>query len=113
MVLQETYYSVGGGSVLSEAEMDMPTPEASLRSVPYPLKTAKEMLQMAETSGKSISQMKRENELSQIEHHTLSSGLVRIWQVMSDCINRELESDGFYPVVFTYAVAPRVFKPRV
>ena len=55
------------------------------------------MLQMAQIYGKSISQMKRENELSQIEHHALSSGLVQIWQVMSDCIDRELESDGFLP----------------
>ena len=52
---------------------------------------------MAEISGKSISQMKRENELSQIEHHTLSSGLAQIWQVMSDCIDRGLERDGFLP----------------
>ena len=98
-----------GGSVLSEAEIDLPTTEASLHSVHYPFKTTKEMLQMAETSGKSISQMKRENELIQIEHHTLSSGLARIWQVMSDCIDRGLERDIFYLVVLTCAVAPRVF----
>ena len=96
-VLQETYYSVGGGFVLSQAEMDVPPPEISMRSVPYPFKTAKEMLQMAETSGKSIAQMKRENELNQIEHNTLSSGLARIWQVMSDCIDRGLERDGILP----------------
>ena len=57
--------------------------------------------------------MKRENELSQIEHHTLSSGLARIWQVMSDCIDRGLERDGFYPVVFMCAVAQRVFIMRL
>ena len=68
--------------------MDVLRPETSLRGVPYPFKTAREMLRMADTSGKSIQQMKRENELSKIEHHTLSSGLARIWQVMSDCIDR-------------------------
>jgi len=41
--------------------------------------------------------MKRENELSQIEHDTLSSGLSRIWQVMSDCIDRGLARDGILP----------------
>ena len=55
------------------------------------------MLQMAETSSKSIAQMKQENDLSQIENRTLSSGLARIWQVMSDCIDRRLERDGFVP----------------
>ncbi len=109
VVLQETYYSLGGGFVLSEAEMDVPTPETSLRRVPYPFKTAREMLHMAETSGKSISQMKRENELSQIEHHTLSSGLARIWQVMSDCIDRGLERDGFLPGGLLCAASRQVY----
>ena len=63
VVLQETYYSLGGGFVLSEAEMDVPRPETSMRGVPYTFNTAREMLRMAETSGKSISQMKR-NEFS-------------------------------------------------
>ena len=63
VLLQETYNSVGGGFVLSEAEMDVHRPETSLRGVPYPFNTAREMLRMAETSGKSISQMKR-NEFS-------------------------------------------------
>ena len=102
---------LGGGFVLSEAEMDVPTPETSLRGVPYPFKTAREMLRMAETSGKSISQMKLE-QLSQIEHLTLSSGLAQIWQVMSDCIDRGLERDGFFPAVFTCATTPRVFMTR-
>ncbi|MFZ8869754.1 MAG: L-serine ammonia-lyase, partial [Paracoccaceae bacterium] len=97
VVLQETYYSVGGGFVLSEAEMDAPPADTRVHGVPYPFKTAQEMLQMAETSGKSIAQMKRENELSQIEHDTLSSGLSRIWQVMSDCIDRGLARDGILP----------------
>ena len=35
VVLQETYYSVGGGFALSKVEMDMSPPETSLRSVPY------------------------------------------------------------------------------
>ncbi|MGB1096137.1 MAG: L-serine ammonia-lyase [Paracoccaceae bacterium] len=97
VVLQETYYSVGGGFVLSEAEMDAPPADTRVHGVPYPFKTAQEMLQMAETSGKSIAQMKRENEWSQIEHDTLSSGLSRIWQVMSDCIDRGLARDGILP----------------
>jgi L-serine dehydratase len=60
VVLQETYYSVGGGFALSKVEMDMSPPETSLRSVPYISKKAKEMLQMSETSGKSIPQTKPE-----------------------------------------------------
>ena len=41
VVLQETYYSVGGGFALSKVEMDMSPPETSLRSVPYISKKSK------------------------------------------------------------------------
>ena len=98
-----------GGSVLSEAEIDLPTTEASLHSVHYPFKTTKEMLQMAETSSKSIWQMKRENELIQIEHHTLSSGLARIWQVISDCIDRGLERYVFFTLWSLRAPSRQVY----
>lgn len=96
VVLKETYYSVGGGFVLTEHELqagDQKTEDA----VPYPFKTAQEMLSMAERSGKSIAEMKRSNELALLEYDKLSSGLSRIWQVMSDCIERGLSRDGVLP----------------
>jgi L-serine dehydratase len=55
------------------------------------------MLEMAKASGKTIAQMKRENEISRNGEVHLRSGTKRLWQVMNDCINRGLVTDGILP----------------
>ncbi len=96
VIAQETYYSVGGGFVLSEAELNAPR-TASSSSVPYPFETANQMLEMARTSGKSIAAMKWANELTVMTPDALKRGLDRIWQVMNDCIDRGLAAEGTLP----------------
>ena len=97
VILQETYYSVGGGFVLTEAELSRDKGLIVPTNVPYPFRTASEMVDMAESSGKSISQMKWDNEISAQSHPELSQGIQRVWQIMDDCINRGLERDGILP----------------
>ncbi len=97
VILQETYYSIGGGFVLTEAELAAGKATDEGPPVPYPFKTAAQMLDMATRSGKSIAQMKRANEHSRAGVDRLSTGVARIWQVMDDCINRGLEADGILP----------------
>jgi L-serine dehydratase len=48
------------------------------------------MLAMAGTAGLSIAAMKRANELARTDAATLDAGLVRLWRVMADCIERGL-----------------------
>ncbi len=96
VIAQETYYSIGGGFVVSEAELgakSAPTGPA----VPYPFETAAQMLAMARDSGKSIAAMKRANELARMGPNELDQGLRRLWAVMRDCIDRGLVTDGTLP----------------
>jgi L-serine dehydratase len=97
VILQETYYSVGGGFVLTEAELAAGRDTDDGPPVPYPFKTAAEMLQMAETAGKTVAQMKRDNEVARGGAATLRSGVARIWQVMNDCIERGMSTEGELP----------------
>ncbi|MEL6584666.1 MAG: L-serine ammonia-lyase [Pseudomonadota bacterium] len=95
--MREVYYSVGGGFVLTEGELAR-TPAQELPSdVPYPFRSAAEMLAMAEESGLSIAEMKRANELAHCSAPALKSGLGKIWGVMSSCIDRGLSRDGTLP----------------
>jgi L-serine dehydratase len=96
VIAQETYYSIGGGFVVTAAEQAAPA-QASGPSVPYPFETAAQMLDMARASGKSIAAMKRANELARMGPAALDAGLARIWQVMCDCIDRGLAQDGILP----------------
>jgi L-serine dehydratase len=97
VILQETYYSIGGGFVVTEAELESGKDTDEGDPVPYPFKSAAEMLQMAERSGKSIADMKRSNEISRGGADNLAKGCTRLWQVMNDCIDRGLSNDGTLP----------------
>lgn len=97
VVTQVTYYSIGGGFVLTEAELAEGRDTDEGPAVPYPFHSGAEMLQMAMTSGKSIAEMKRANELSRRPAVEIDTGLTRIWEVMNACIDRGLVSDGILP----------------
>jgi L-serine dehydratase len=97
VTLQETYYSVGGGFVLTEAELAEGRDTDTGPAVPFPFHSAQEMLDMAAKSGKSIAQMKAANEISRNGHAHLKDGMARLWEVMNACISRGLTTDGTLP----------------
>ncbi|WP_282094229.1 L-serine ammonia-lyase [Epibacterium ulvae] len=97
VILQQVFYSIGGGFVLTEQELEAGQATEEGAPVPFPFKTAKEMLQMARSSGKTIAEMKRANEISRTGADRLKTGSARIWQVMNDCIDRGLARDGILP----------------
>jgi len=99
LLLKRGYYSIGGGFVLEESELaalkgKMPK---DVTDVPFPFRTAAEMLAMAKASGLSIAGMKRRNELVERGEVELDAGLDRIWQAMSNCIDRGMNQDGQLP----------------
>ncbi|WP_299373437.1 L-serine ammonia-lyase [uncultured Tateyamaria sp.] len=97
VTLRQVFYSIGGGFVMTEEELAAGKATDEGAPVPYPFKSAAEMLEMAQASGKSIAQMKRSNEESRGGADSLKSGSKRLWQVMNDCITRGLTTDGILP----------------
>ena len=96
-ILTETYYSIGGGFVLTAAEQAAGGAARGGPAVPHPFQTAAEMLEMARASGLSIAAMKRANELRHRSAADLDRGLARIWTVMAACIDRGLTGGGILP----------------
>lgn len=99
VILQETYYSIGGGFVLTAAELaEAGGSKAKARAnVPYPFETAAEMLEMAAKSGLTIAQMKRANELKFRTAAEIDAGIARLWEVMNACISRGMTGEGILP----------------
>ncbi|MFD1882836.1 L-serine ammonia-lyase [Paracoccus pacificus] len=99
VIVRQTYYSVGGGFVLTDAELNAEDKKKSDGgpAIPFPFSSAAEMLDMAAKSGKSIAQMKRENERTRLSDAELDKGIARIWQVMRDCMDRGLATSGTLP----------------
>jgi L-serine dehydratase len=97
VILRQVYYSVGGGFVLTEEELADGKDTDDGAPVPFPFHSAAEMLEMAKKSGKSIAQMKRENEISRGCAESFAKGSARLWEVMNGCIERGLTRDGILP----------------
>jgi L-serine dehydratase len=97
VVTQVTYYSIGGGFVVTADELAHKGRADTGPAVPFPFATAKEMLDMAAESGLSVAQMKRQNELTRRSAKDLDRGLMRIWEVMTACIDRGLQGEGILP----------------
>ncbi|MDN5248947.1 MAG: L-serine ammonia-lyase [Alphaproteobacteria bacterium] len=99
-VITQVYYSVGGGFVVTEEELleteniDSSADMAESLKVPYPFATAAEMLEMANSSGLTIAEMKRLNEQCFMPDTDLDDRLDKIWKTMDDCIERGLKMDG-------------------
>jgi L-serine dehydratase len=99
VILQETYYSIGGGFVLTAAEqVEAGGSKAKARAdVPYPFESADEMMEMAAKSGLTIAQMKLANELKFRSKADIDKGIARLWEVMNHCISRGMEGTGILP----------------
>lgn len=98
--VSETYYSIGGGFVVTAAERERGTsPAATLDSPrwPFPFATATEMLRMASVSGLSIAAMNHANECAARPSPEVEVELGRIWATMDGCIERGLAHDGTLP----------------
>ncbi len=101
---EETYYSIGGGFVLTADELaDLDRTPSGLKTAKkeagytYPFSTAKEMLALGAKHGKTIAEMKRANETAHIDISQLDERLDGVWKAMSDCIDRGLREDGILP----------------
>lgn len=100
LLLKRIYYSIGGGFVVSDEELQRLKSKGAdkpSRRVPYPFKNAVEMLSMAKKSGLSIAEMKRTNEEVHMGHDKLDEGLDAVWGAMRGCIDRGLSQEGIMP----------------
>ncbi len=100
MLLRQVYFSIGGGFVVTDIELEkmrQSRKQVDGPKVPYPFASAKQMLEMAQRSGLTIAQMKRANEEVSLSREALDDKLDRIWAAMNSCIDRGLATDGIMP----------------
>jgi L-serine dehydratase len=81
-------YSVGGGFVVDETAAGADRIKADDTPVRYPFRTAAELFGHCEATGLAVSEVMLANELSWRTQPEVRAGLLRIWQVMQDCVQR-------------------------
>lgn len=94
---QNTYYSIGGGFVVTEAEAAKDKLILHSSRLPYEFDTAVELLELCKTHQMSISELMLENEKVWRSEADIRSGLNKIWQVMLECVENGLKHQGMLP----------------
>jgi L-serine dehydratase len=97
LLRSRTYYSVGGGFVVDEdaAAGDRIVPDTT--ELPLPFLSGAELLDRCRESGLSIGAVMLANEQAWRTEDEIRSGLLRIWQVMQDCVTEGCETEGVLP----------------
>jgi L-serine dehydratase len=94
---ERTYYSVGGGFVLSADEAGSPSLVPDAVKVPYPFRSGAELVARANASGLPVSGVMLANELVRRSEDEIREGLLRIWSVMRECVSAGAEAEGVLP----------------
>jgi L-serine dehydratase len=92
-LLEQTYYSVGGGFV--EADHELSRPERL--EVPFHFESAAELLEICLRENKSIAEIAHANEIAIHGEEKLSSVLEAIWTTMQSSIEKGLATKGILP----------------
>ncbi|MCW8996975.1 MAG: L-serine ammonia-lyase [Psychromonas sp.] len=93
LLQKETYYSVGGGFIVTEEELKNGQ-QGKCVELEFPFRSAEELLQQAEKKGFSIGGMILRNELAYRSDQEITEKAEQIWQVMSSCIERGMATEG-------------------
>ena len=114
---EEVFYSIGGGFIVSEAER-IAESATSVRTVPYPFRSAAGLLSTAKQHSLSIANLLLANEVALLNDPTLSinrpqpsaaaeqaqsseemirASVLTIWQTMQQSIDRGIATEGILP----------------
>ena len=92
-----TYYSIGGGFVVTEERTVAKEKKELRRSFPYPIDKASELLNYTQTLDKSISEVIYENEKSIRSEEEIHNELMRVWNTMLECMYTGCHTEGILP----------------
>ncbi|OIK07083.1 L-serine ammonia-lyase [Streptomyces monashensis] len=96
-LLSKTYYSVGGGFVVDEDAVGADRIVLDDTVLKYPFRTGDELLRLTRETGLSISSLMLENERAWRTEDEIRAGLLEIWRVMRECVQRGMSREGILP----------------
>lgn len=101
VLLQQTYYSIGGGFIVQDCDFEKEKDKAlSLHENidrPHRFTNAAQLLAIAQEKGLSISTIMMHNEKCLNTEATIRAKLVEIWQAMRSSVDRGIVTEGILP----------------
>ncbi|MCG8328920.1 MAG: L-serine ammonia-lyase [Chitinophagales bacterium] len=92
-LLNCTYYSVGGGFIVKEGEVE----KESIVQLPYPIAHARELAKYCADQNASIWEIVLENEKKWHSEKEIRNKLLYIWSVMKEAMYRGCHTEGVLP----------------
>ena len=114
LITEAIFYSIGGGFIVTDAELSAPQ-QTSSRTVPYPFRSAAELLSLATQHSLSIADLMLGNEVALLADTAVSitrpgaisaelaaeekvaTSILAIWRVMQECTTRGIATEGILP----------------
>jgi L-serine dehydratase len=97
LLRERTYYSVGGGFVVDEQAAGADRIVADATPLPHPFTTGVELLEQCDRTGLPISGVMLANEQAWRSEQEIRDGLLRIWAVMTECVENGCRHSGVLP----------------
>ncbi|MFI0473282.1 L-serine ammonia-lyase [Halomonas sp. HMF6819] len=97
VLLANTYYSVGGGFVVDQHQVDAKLEDMDSAEIPFDFNSAEELLAICKREGMSVSQLMMANEKTWRPEQEVRDELWRIWRVMCECVDNGLTHEGVLP----------------
>lgn len=97
VVVERTFYSIGGGFVVEHGEDEHPAIVRDSAPAPYPFKTGKELLEQCSDYRMSIPEVAMANEMTLRAEEEIRGQLLDIWAVMHACVERGCSRAGVLP----------------
>ncbi|MDW5264187.1 MULTISPECIES: L-serine ammonia-lyase [Acidobacteriaceae] len=120
LLAEEIFYSIGGGFILSgtEFEAQRTASSATTRTVPYPFRSADELLSTAAAHNLTIAQLMLSNEVALLSDSSVSinrppsaeplhspvtpeqkikASILTLWHTMQSCTARGIATEGILP----------------
>ena len=95
--LEQTYYSIGGGFVVTQERKRGKRKIEALSHFPYPIQKGTELLDFCNQTGLKISEVVRANERSLRSDNEINDGLDQIWATMLDSMYVGCHTEGILP----------------
>lgn len=106
---EESYYSIGGGFIVKDAEEEAKS--ATHPAPPYPFSSGAELLARAREHGLEIHKLVMANECAWRPEAEVRAGVLRIWNVMQKCVERGFRQTGMLPGVLKVPRrAPKMYR---
>jgi L-serine dehydratase len=96
-IAENVFYSIGGGFIVDDEQLQHKRALTVTKKVPYPYETAKQLMNFCNADNKKISEIVNTNELVWRDQSEIDKKILKIWKTMAQSIEKGCSTKGILP----------------